>query len=69
MRLLASLALGFLGLAAGALSEDAPSAADLRPAEFKTLIKESNVVMADFYAVCTRKPHISIEQWQLLTEN
>lgn len=54
MRLLVSLALGFIGLTAGALFEDAPSAPDLRPAEFRAFIKENNVVMADFYAVCTQ---------------
>ncbi|KAK7748196.1 protein disulfide-isomerase precursor [Cytospora paraplurivora] len=50
MRRVVSLTLGFLGLAAGALFEDSPTALDLRPAEFKALIQESNVVMADFYA-------------------
>lgn len=50
MRLLVSLALGFISLTAGALLEDAPSAPDLRPAEFRSFIKENNVVMADFYA-------------------
>lgn len=56
MRLVASLALGFIGLTTAALFEDTSSAPDLRPNEFRTLIKENNVVMADFYAVCTQQP-------------
>lgn len=60
MRRVVSFTLGFLGLAAGALFEDSPSALELRPAEFKALIQESNVVMADFYAVCIVAPDLYI---------
>lgn len=56
MRLLAGLALGFIGLTAGALFEDTSSAPDLRPHEFRSLIKDNIVVLADFYAVCKQQP-------------
>lgn len=56
MRLLTRLALGLLGLAAAAVAEDpsTQSAIDLQPTTFRAFIKENDVVMAEFYAVCTR---------------
>lgn len=58
MRLLTRLALGLLGLAAAAVAEDpsTDSAIELQPTSFRAFIKENDVVMAEFYAVCARSP-------------
>lgn len=58
MRLLTRLALGLLGLAAAAVAEDpsTESAIELQPTSFRAFIKENDVVMAEFYAVCVRSP-------------
>jgi hypothetical protein len=58
MRLLTGLALGLLGLAASAVAEDpsTESAVELQPTSFRNFIKENDVVMAEFYAVCARSP-------------
>lgn len=54
MRLLTSLTLGLLGLAASAVAEDpsTESAIELQPTSFRQFIKDNDVVMAEFYAVC-----------------
>ncbi|KAF3766408.1 thioredoxin-domain-containing protein [Cryphonectria parasitica EP155] len=50
MRLLASLALGLLGLAAGVVAQDESAAIELDRLSLNKLIKESEVVMVDWYA-------------------
>lgn len=58
MRLLTRLTLGLLGLAASAVAEDpsTESAIELQPTSFRNFIKENDVVMAEFYAVCATFP-------------
>lgn len=68
MRLLTRLALGLLGLAAAAVAEDpsTESAIELQPTSFRAFIKENDVVMAEFYAVCVRSP---VPDWAPLWTN
>lgn len=66
MRLLTRLTLGLLGLAAAAVAEDpsTESAIELQPTSFRNFIKENDVVMAEFYAVCAPFPAPNWVPWR-----